>query len=127
MARLRTPTEQLRAKGAFAKDPQRSRNDPPTAGPIGSWPAHLKLNERAVWDEIVTLAPEGVLTSADRLGVEQLARMIAKARLDEEINLKQDARIGWWLARFGMTSVDRAKFSVPEAEAPEDPADKHLQ
>jgi hypothetical protein len=127
MSRLRTPTEQLRGKGAFAKDPQRSREDPPTSGPVGSWPAHLKLNERQVWDEIVTLAPEGVLTAADRLGVEQLARMIAKARLDDDINLKQDARIGWWLARFGMTSVDRAKFSVPEAKPPEDPADKHLQ
>lgn len=127
MAKQRTPTEKLKATGAFKKDPNRAREDPVTAGPLGSPPSHLTEVEKEAWNEITGYAPVGVLRLSDRIAVEQCARLVAKSRTRKVPNPSEDSRIGWYLSRFGMTPSDRAKFGAPPTPKPQDAADGYLQ
>ncbi len=81
MPAYRKPTELLALSGAFEKNPQRRRPvEPKSPHPIGEPPACLAPDEAACWRDFVSEAPAGVLTSADRLALEALARLVARSR-----------------------------------------------
>lgn len=119
MARPRKPTKVLEAKGAFKKDPQRRRDgEPEVTDPIGAPPESLTALEVKAWHELVTAAPTGVLTSADRIPMEMAAVLLAEFRVDRaEFTAAKYARLQSLTAAFGMTPADRSKLSI---EKPKD-------
>lgn len=123
MARPRTPTNLLDARGAFKKDPQRRRDaEPVVREPIGAPPAELSGEELRWWQEIVTRAPLGVLTMADHVSVLLAAKLLAEAMADfASFNPAKLGRLQSLLGTFGMTPSDRAKLSIPKAKERENP------
>ena len=75
MARHAQPRQVAELKGADKKNPQRYRLEPPkTALPLGTAPEHMTDAAKAVWFELETYAPNGVLAGADRLMLETADR-----------------------------------------------------
>jgi hypothetical protein len=68
----------LALTGAISKNPARYAdrlNEPVSIAPIGDAPAAFNKARRAIWDEIVSLVPDGVLQRSDRLIVEWPSRL----------------------------------------------------
>ncbi|HUS94850.1 MAG TPA: hypothetical protein VMZ24_06730, partial [Patescibacteria group bacterium] len=124
MSRPRTPTKILDARGAFKKNPQRSRDgEPEVRDPIGSAPDRLEDLERQAWDEVVRYAPMGVLTEADRHHVEELCILLAESwRLRAKMQTSTRALINKMLGQIGMNPSDRSRISIekPRNENPFD-------
>lgn len=118
MARPRTPTNVLDARGAFKKHPERARTDAQTAGPLGRPPAHVKGEVLKAWKEICKSAPLDVLTVSDRLALELAANLLAQFRTDAvDFPAAKLVRLEALLGKFGMTPADRAKVGGKK-EAP---------
>lgn len=124
MARPRTPTNILALKGSFKKDPDRLKereNEPENINPVGEPFDHLPDNIKAAWNEIVTLSITGVLGEADRLSIEQCARLLIKCR-DQHIvagdvvpaSAQEQNQFFKYLSQFGMLPADRSKLSIPK-------------
>ena len=121
MARPRTPTKVLDARGAFRRNPQRRRDgEPEVRDPLGSAPDRLTDVERQCWLEIADSAPTGVLTKADRLTVEQASRLLA---LDLAGDLSSSDRKLFLsvLGKLGLNPSDRARLSIPKVQADDNP------
>lgn len=119
MARNRTPSNILELRGAFDKNPQRRREEPKVDSEPGQPPEHFDDARCATWAEIVDMAPEGVLTKADRIAVEMLADLMVRYRAsmkpDGEKFTSADRRdLMALLARFGMTAADRSRVAAPK-------------
>ena len=119
MARPRTPTKVLEARGAFKTHPDRKRpGEPEVHTPLGQPPAHMTELERACWFEVTDLAPMGVLTSADAWAVETASCLMAEFRtLKSDFPASKMARLSAFIGQFGMNPADRAKLSI---EKPKD-------
>lgn len=148
MARPRKPTSVLELSGAFKKDPQRKRaNEPKELRALGDPPDRLPAEAIPFWNELIAIAPRGVLTIADRWAVELAATLMAKATRDcpsveqvvellkydelltddlkkllhrQAISAAELATLRSLLAALGMTPADRSKLSVP-TEKPKNP------
>lgn len=121
MARNRTPSNILELRGAFEKNPQRRREEPKVDKELGPPPEHFGEARRAAWAEIVSHAPEGVLTRADRIAVEMLSDLLTRYRAsmtpEGERFISADRRdLMALLARFGMTAADRSRVAAPKAK-----------
>jgi hypothetical protein len=119
MPASRKPTVVHQISGAFKKNPDRGRsrsNEPVPKAGIGPAPAHLSEQEQACWDEIVNIAPNGVLYDSDRLALEITAKLLAKFRRDEHMPPELTA-LRASLSALGMTPADRSKVSVPDKAA----------
>lgn len=119
MARPKTPTRILDARGSFRKHPERRRDgEPEVKNPLGAVPESLTSGEIACWNEIVSYSPVGVLTEADRLAVELAACLLAEFRDDRAgFAAGKMGRLQSMLGQFGMNPSDRAKLSI---EKPKD-------
>lgn len=128
MARPRTPTTILDARGAFKKNPNRARPDEPDAnGDLGEPPPHLTDYEQECWNEFVAGGFPGVLCKADRVGVELVAVLLAKSRTSPATFLAAERnQLIKLLGQFGRTPADRSKIVVPKKE-PENPFAKLLR
>jgi hypothetical protein len=71
MGRPRKPGAVLELTGAFRKNRQRKRTEPPATGPLGDPPEHFTAEQAVVWHELAAACPPGVLTRSGRLLVEQ--------------------------------------------------------
>ncbi len=81
MPQPRKPIELHELAGTFRADRHGQRRAAPKSDRgIGDPPACLGPDEAAAWREFVANAPAGVLTSGDRVALECLAVLIAKAR-----------------------------------------------
>lgn len=114
MARPRQPTEVLKLRGAFAKNPQRKRPPEAKAGPLVGVPAYLEPDEAAIWHELVSNAPQGVLTSADGPTLEMVSRLMAKFRRDW-LTGAEFAILKGCLTELGWTPASRSKVIAPDA------------
>jgi hypothetical protein len=126
MARPRTPTATLEARGAFVKDPQRKRQDAPPRGPLGEPPAHLSAELQAVWCELRDYMPEGVATAGDRASFEDLVCLKYERRTDPKFSMAKQAQLNWLYSHFGMTPSDRSKVHAAKPEGETDPAAKYF-
>jgi hypothetical protein len=118
MARPRTPTAILEARGAFKNHPNRKRrNEPQTGMGIGPAPDDMTDAEKAVWDEIVAETAPGLMQSSDRRSLEQLVALVAQFREDRAAFpvTKHSVLLTLW-ARFGLTPSDRAKIVLSNGE-----------
>ncbi|GAC1030486.1 hypothetical protein thsps21_13130 [Pseudomonas sp. No.21] len=112
MARPRKPTNVLEMTGAFKKDPNRERIDPPTAGALSAPPDHLNGGALHAWNEIAGCAPLDVLTESDRLALEIAAQLLFQFRDNPvEFPATKLVRLEALLGKFGMTPADRAKVA----------------
>lgn len=119
MARHKTPTNVLEASGAFKKNPNRGRpKEPKVTKKLGKPPYTLSDSQLKAWKEIVTQAPGGVLTFADRINVEMASGLLAEYRMTQtDFSAAKMSRLQSILATFGMSPADRSRVEVePEKE-----------
>lgn len=125
---LRKPTSILELSGAFKINPSRGRareNEPETDDELGDAPEHLSAEVRACWDEIVKYSHKGTLSSNDRILVEHGARLLQRLRASNwQVDPKIYIRFEAFLARMGMTPVDRSKVSVLKKKKVDDGTDE---
>jgi hypothetical protein len=119
MAKPRTPSAVLEARGAFAHNPDRKREDFQSGDFDPTPPKYFTAKQKAVWKEIVELLPPKVLQATDRLAVELTARLVANFRAmdDADVSMAQVAQIRTALATLGMTPADRSRVSAVKAPA----------
>jgi hypothetical protein len=96
------------------------------SAPIGTAPRHLLAPERAIWAEIVKIAPSAALTKSDRVFVEIIVRLIAKMRSGDFRTSDLNALVAV-LAKAGMTPADRLHLDLqpipePSTQCAEDAA-----
>lgn len=132
MGRNRKPKALAERDGSFEKHPERKAayaNEPKPEGPLGAPPASFDPDGftgsrlLAIWEEIVTQAPPGVLTSADRLHVEMTCRIIYRIRYQTpksgDFNSLRE-----FLSKMAMNPSDRPKVQVGVGVAPANDAPK---
>lgn len=114
MPKPRTPSAVLEARGAFAHNPDRKREDFQSGEFDKSAPEYFSPGQVAVWNEIVCLLPPSVLQATDRLAVELTARLVARFRSqgDADVSMAQVAQIRTALASLGMTPADRSRVGA---------------
>lgn len=113
MARPRKPTVTLELAGAFQKDPQRKReNEPKPAGPLGEPPVDFDDVLHALWEELVSMVPAGVLTVSDRWLVELACRTMFAVKQGHALAAEKNLLLSC-LSRMGLTPADRSKIAVP--------------
>jgi hypothetical protein len=119
MPKPRTPSATLEARGAFAHNPSRAREDFDSGVFDRTAPAYFNEGQVAVWNEIVGLLPVSVIQATDRIAVELTARLIARFRSidDADVNMAQVAQIRTALATLGMTPADRSRVSAKKTPA----------
>lgn len=118
MARPRTPTNVLDARGSFKKHPERKRKDAEPVGELSAAPPHINGAVLHAWNEIARYAPRDVLTDSDRLSIELAANLLAQFRDDPlEFTAAKLVRLEALLGKFGMTPADRSKVGGKK-EAP---------
>ena len=112
----RTSASILKLRGSFIKDPQREREDAPGAAPWDDTPPDtLTGDELAAWRYIVTLLPRVALTLTERIGVEAMARVLARMRATHSADpnfTKLSAELRSWAVQMGMTLQARAKLGT---------------
>jgi phage terminase small subunit len=123
MARPRTNTETLIARGAYAANPgrfaDRHGGGASDDRPVGRAPSYLSELQRECWAEIVKLAPPGALKMADRGLVEIAARVWAKIRASgDQFEARDIARLQSAFAAMGMTPADRSRVKVEKPIEP---------
>lgn len=114
MARPRTATAILEARGAFQKDPQRKRVDPKPTGELRkNPPAHLTQEQQRPWRRIVKSAPAGVLMNSDKILLDMAACLLAEYQRDPDgMVTSRIARLETQLGKFGLSPSDRARIGV---------------
>lgn len=125
MARPRKPTEILELSGAFVQNPQRRRPIGPKSGRgIGDPPENLQGDEAECWQEFVSNAPAGLLTSNDRWALEHACCLQAKSRR-EGLSPPEHGHLRGYLTELGATPASRSKVQAPppQDERPANPWD----
>lgn len=118
----RVPTKVLELRGAFKKNPQRTRKEIPGLQELGNPPDHLDDASRAVWIELVESSPAGVLTASDRQALEICSVLLAQFRADPAGFIPARlAQLGRALSVLGRTPVDRSRISLSESKKQDDP------
>src|SRR5437588_9372657 len=111
MARPRTPTNILEARGAFKKHPERRperENEPVDLPELGEPPKEFCPDQAQAWNDIVEACPDGVLTGSDSLAVEVAARLLAQIRTGSLLDTRLYSQFTALLGKFGMTPADRS-------------------
>ena len=97
-----------------------SRTDNNTLQPLGYCPKFLTPAQKAIWRELVKLAPAGLLTVADAFSVELCVRLIEHSRKATTMKASEAAALMTLLGRLGLTPADRAKLDLPRQPTPEE-------
>ena len=120
MARPRTATEILKARGAFRKDPQRVRVDPEPTGTLRKTPPNnLTTDQKRAWQRIVRIAPARVLQCSDEIMVELAAVLLAEFQADPGMMpTARLLRLETQLGKLGLSPSDRARVGVEKPPAP---------
>lgn len=116
MARLRTPTNILKLRGADKKHPDRMRerkDEPQDDRPVGDPPKEFDADQVRAWQDIVTACIPGVLTGSDRLYVETASRLLAMVRCGTATSADY-TRWEAMLGKMGLNPADRSRISVPK-------------
>lgn len=114
----RKPTSILEARGKLAARERNSRtHEPQPKAGIGPAPKHLSKAEQACWDELVSIAPGGVLYDSDRVHLEITAKLLAYVRAQGIAGTAPQLlnRLAVCLTKLGLTPADRSAIVVPDA------------
>lgn len=116
MARPKTASSILDARGAFRKNPQRRRPNEPkvTAQLRRTPPKYLTKEQKTCWKEVTKLAPAGVLTAADAIAVEVVACLLAEFRANPVgMPASRITRLTTEMKTLGLNPSGRAGLTVP--------------
>lgn len=117
MGRNRKPTHLHVVQNTAKKHPERMRaraSEPVPKGGIGSPPKHLTVAQRAIWREIVKIAPPGVLASSDRIALEIAVALTDEYRRDPgKFSAARHRVLVNLLGKLGLSPADRSKIVVP--------------
>lgn len=116
MPRPRKPTQVLELSGAYKKNPKRKAaraNEPVVDTPLGQPPAYFTEEQRATWQEIVSRAPDGLLTTMDFFVVEMAAVELTNYRKDLS-NASQARLLANLWSKLGYNPADRSKVVIPQ-------------
>ena len=116
MARPALSHAVLEARGSFAANPDRKRNDPADDRGIGPAPSHLSADLIAAWDEIVINTIPGTLGQADRIAVEACARLMLKMRSGEAVAGELSLLVNT-LGKMGCLPADRNRITIKKKAA----------
>ncbi len=109
------PTVILEATGAFKKNPNRARPNEPISDvkfPVTA-PLHFDELQTATWHEVVKIVPAGVLTGADVLTIEIIARLLTEYRTSgDEFPMARLGRLTSEMNKVGMSPSSRAGLTV---------------
>lgn len=126
MGRNRKPKAAHELTGAFEKHPEREaayENAPKPEGPLGAPPASFDpemptgVKLIAIWHELVSQAPPGVLTSSDRLHVEMVCRLIHRIRTNTAKSGDYNT-VREFLGKMAMNPADRTKVQIGGGPVP---------
>lgn len=122
MPQRRKSASELALSGAGRRKPARyaGRGEAPQIEPLGSVPRHLSTAQKAIWRQVVKLAPSGVLGAPDEFALEIAVRLIERSRR-EVMKPSELSILLSLLGKLGLTPADRAKLTV----TPEPPAEEH--
>ena len=130
MPRPRMPLPMAEASGAIEKNPQRYTQriaEITVHDPIGEPPNHFDDISRDLWREIVAMAPNGVLTQADRLLVEVTTGLLRKLRMNNITGI-ETGHLRACIGSMGCTPADRSRVSrTDEPQKEEDELAGFLQ
>lgn len=114
MARPRTATSILDARGAFKVNPERKRDKEPQAAEFDPTPPeYFDAEHVKTWHEIVNMIPAGVLKSADTLQVEMLTNLVVDYRRDpDKFNTQRLGRMSNEMHKLGLNPSGRASLTV---------------
>lgn len=132
MGRSRKTTQQHELSGSFDSHPERKAAralEPKPQGSLGAPPACFTVaggssaytSERltAIWNEIVSEVPPGVLTISDRKHVELACRLLYRIRRDQAKS-GDYSRLDVLLGKMGMNPADRSKVNIVPGSQPSD-------
>jgi hypothetical protein len=120
MGRNRKPKAVAERDGSFEAHPERKaayENEPKPEGPLGAPPKAFTdgsyTGDRllVIWNELTSQAPPGVLTSADRMHVEMVCRLIYRVRHGSPKSGDFNS-IKEFLGKMAMNPADRTKVQV---------------
>jgi hypothetical protein len=117
MARPRTPTGVLEAKGSFLKHPERKRaraNEPKPTGELGDAPDDLSREEKAAWRYLASLLAPGVATSMDRAAMEEASRLRVMCKSSQATAAERQLYRNY-LAAFGIRQRTGAAYTLNQA------------
>lgn len=124
MGRNRKPKALAELDGTFEKHPERRagyEQEPKPAGPLGDPPRAFDAESYTgsrlleIWNEIVSGAPPGILSSSDRLHVEMSCRAIFRIRYREP-KASDFNTVREFLGKMAMNPADRPKIQVGVSE-----------
>jgi hypothetical protein len=127
MGMRRTPTAKAIATGRVLHDPKRfqNRKEPEFTGELGPPPAWMKLkHQRESWETFRTEIPWLQKSHRALVGIAAVAR--ADLMAGGEFDVRKANLLRQCLGQMGATPSDSSKVSLPDEEAPEDPADKYF-
>lgn len=124
MARPRTATVLLDARGSFKNHSERGKaraKEPKVKEPMPkNPPKHLTDEQKAAWREVVKCVPAGVLTAADAIIVEIVACLLQEWREQQgKMPTHRITRLTSEMAKIGLSPSARASLSV-DAEDDDD-------
>jgi hypothetical protein len=122
MARPRTATTQLEARGGFLKHPERKRaraEEPKPTGDLGEPPKELDRDEKTAWRYIASLLPQGVAFNSDRIAMEEASCLLVSCRKKRATAAERNLLKGY-LRDFGMTPADRSRVHASQPEKSKD-------
>lgn len=112
----RKPATVLELTGAWRKDPNRRRVQPPALGAIGNAPKQSPLTFAQAWRYISKCCPEGVLRDRDRVYLEIAVSLFVQFRQAPAVfHPAKLARLEMMLSKLGMSPADATRV---RAEAP---------
>lgn len=120
MGRPRKATAQLKLSGAFNRNPNRTREDPETTGPLGDPPPSMDKKFHATWFEIAEQAPVNVLRSRDRTLLELAVRVLYAIRNTDKLEAAMVSQLNKCLSSMGMTPSDASRVNANQ-EKPDNP------
>jgi hypothetical protein len=127
MSRPRKSAKLHAITGAFEHDPKRRRRDLEASGTIGPW-REGSTDPAAIWGELVAQCPAGILTAADRAGLEYAAQLMADLRRDPSgFSASKGALLVSILGKLGCLPASRLQMSVAEPKDSDDPAEKYFR
>ena len=118
MARHKQPREHAELKGADKKNPQRYVGEVIKSDmPLGEAYPEMTEDAKAVWFELSTTIPAGILTATDKRVFKVLCNLIAEYdRAPEDFAVGKYTHLIGLCARFGMTPADRQKFTTDKGK-----------
>jgi hypothetical protein len=109
--------------GAYANHPKRRKRDIEAAGAIGPW-VERSTDPAEVWAELVAGCPPGILTAADRQGMEYAVQLLVEMRKGPAaFSASKGSQLVNILGKLGCLPASRLQMGGP-AKGEHDPGEK---